>query len=200
MDEVRALRHLRGDDLSAINKHLEQGIKRREPGKYRGVSTRHLEEVLERSKRLGYRDEGNSYPQRDRLPGPRGELQMVEVNGFVKSGLEPVRDAFAANFEEGVERGASVAVTRDGEFVVDLWAGESESSGRLWEEVHHRQRLLDDEDDGERGRRAWDRLLRASQPRRLAISRCTTASTSAIAKGLATRGTPSGIPRSPASA
>lgn len=59
---------------------------------------------------------------------------MVDVHGFVKPGFEPVRDAFAANFEKGLEAGASCAVTRDGEFVVDLWAGEADPTGRPWEE------------------------------------------------------------------
>lgn len=58
---------------------------------------------------------------------------MIDVHGFVKPGFEPVRDAFAANFEKGLELGASVAVTRDGEFVVDLWAGAADPSGRPWE-------------------------------------------------------------------
>jgi len=59
---------------------------------------------------------------------------MVDVHGFVKPGFEPVRDAFANNFEKGLEVGASCAVTKDGEFVVDLWAGDAGPSGRPWEE------------------------------------------------------------------
>ena len=58
---------------------------------------------------------------------------MVQIHGFVEPGFEPVRDAFEANFEMGLERGASAAVTRDGEFVVDLWAGEADPTGRPWE-------------------------------------------------------------------
>ncbi len=57
----------------------------------------------------------------------------MEIQGFVKPGFEGVRDAFAANFEEGLEQGACVAVTRDGEFVVDLWAGDADPDGRPWE-------------------------------------------------------------------
>jgi CubicO group peptidase (beta-lactamase class C family) len=56
----------------------------------------------------------------------------VEASGFCKPGFEPVRDAFVANFDKGLERGASVAVTRDGELVVDLWAGEADSRGTPW--------------------------------------------------------------------
>ena len=44
----------------------------------------------------------------------------TEIHGFVKPGFEPVQRAFEKNFAEGLERGASVAVTKDGELVVDL--------------------------------------------------------------------------------
>jgi len=57
-----------------------------------------------------------------------------EIHGFVAPGFEPVRDAFAANFEKGLECGASVAVTRDGEMVVDLWAGDAGPDGSPWQE------------------------------------------------------------------
>ena len=43
---------------------------------------------------------------------------MIEIHGTTAPGFEPVRDAFSANFEKGLECGASVAVTRDGEFVL----------------------------------------------------------------------------------
>ncbi len=59
---------------------------------------------------------------------------MTEIHGTVAPGFEPVRDAFAANFERGLECGASVAVTREGEFVVDLWAGDAAPGGRPWQE------------------------------------------------------------------
>ncbi|MGW1375284.1 serine hydrolase domain-containing protein [Streptomyces sp. NPDC002446] len=48
---------------------------------------------------------------------------VVDVQGTVEDGFEPVRDAFAANFAERGERGAAVAVYRHGRKVVDLWAG-----------------------------------------------------------------------------
>ncbi|WP_030377423.1 MULTISPECIES: serine hydrolase domain-containing protein [unclassified Streptomyces] len=48
---------------------------------------------------------------------------MDGVRGTVDEGFEPVRDAFARNFEALGERGAAVAVYRDGRKVVDLWAG-----------------------------------------------------------------------------
>ncbi len=57
----------------------------------------------------------------------------MDIEGFVKPGFESVRDAFVANFEEGLEDGACVAITKDGEFVVDLWAGEAGPDGRPWQ-------------------------------------------------------------------
>ncbi len=56
---------------------------------------------------------------------------MIEIHGTTAPGFEPVRDAFSANFEKGLECGASVAVTRDGEFVVDLWAGDAGPGGSV---------------------------------------------------------------------
>ncbi len=58
----------------------------------------------------------------------------MEPEGFVRSGFEPVRDAFVRNFEQGLELGASVAVTLEGEPAVDLWAGDSDADGAPWEE------------------------------------------------------------------
>ncbi|AZS72313.1 esterase [Streptomyces lydicus] len=48
---------------------------------------------------------------------------MVDVQGTVEDGFEPVRDAFMANFARRGERGAAVAVYRHGRKVVDLWGG-----------------------------------------------------------------------------
>ncbi|MDO0933838.1 serine hydrolase domain-containing protein [Streptomyces sp. DG2A-72] len=53
----------------------------------------------------------------------------MDVNGTVAEGFEPVRDAFAANFEALGDRGAAVAVYRDGRRVVDLWAGTRDIDG-----------------------------------------------------------------------
>ncbi len=58
----------------------------------------------------------------------------MDIRGRCESGFEPVRDAFAANFDAGLELGASVAVTRDGEPVVDLWAGDASPDGTPWAE------------------------------------------------------------------
>lgn len=59
---------------------------------------------------------------------------MVEVNGTMRSGFEAVGDAFAANFADGFEVGASVAVVHQGEMVVDIWAGHAdEDRTRPWQ-------------------------------------------------------------------
>ena len=47
----------------------------------------------------------------------------TEIHGTCAAGYEPVREAFAENFAERDEIGASVAVAAGGETVVDLWAG-----------------------------------------------------------------------------
>lgn len=58
---------------------------------------------------------------------------MTEIHGACADGFEVVRDHFADNFDKGLEQGASVAVTVDGDPVVDLWAGHADEHGRPWE-------------------------------------------------------------------
>ncbi|MFE7439099.1 serine hydrolase domain-containing protein [Streptomyces chartreusis] len=53
----------------------------------------------------------------------------MDVNGTAAEGFEPVRDAFVRNFETLGERGAALAVYRDGRKVVDLWAGTKDVDG-----------------------------------------------------------------------
>lgn len=57
----------------------------------------------------------------------------TEIHGTCDDRFEAVRSAFAANFAAGEEIGASVAVTVDGESVVDLWAGDKADDGGAWE-------------------------------------------------------------------
>ncbi|WP_329622980.1 beta-lactamase family protein [Streptomyces sp. NBC_01255] len=59
----------------------------------------------------------------------KGRVGRVDVQGTVAAGWEPVRDAFLRNFEQRGERGAALAVHRDGERVVDLWAGSRDVEG-----------------------------------------------------------------------
>ncbi|MCT7353172.1 beta-lactamase family protein [Streptomyces sp. 15-116A] len=53
----------------------------------------------------------------------------MDVHGTVAEGFEPVREAFVRNFQALGERGAAVAVYRDGVRVVDLWAGAKDVDG-----------------------------------------------------------------------
>lgn len=58
-----------------------------------------------------------------------GIVGVADVQGTVAAGFEPVKDAFVRNFRERGERGAAVAVYRDGHKVVDLWAGTRDVDG-----------------------------------------------------------------------
>jgi CubicO group peptidase (beta-lactamase class C family) len=58
---------------------------------------------------------------------------MATIGGSVAAGFEPVRDAFAANFEQHGDVGAAVCVYRRGEVVVDLWGGVADTeTGRAY--------------------------------------------------------------------
>ena len=58
----------------------------------------------------------------------------VEIHGTCEPGFEPVREAFAANFAERGEIGASVAVVAGGRPVVNLWAGSADPARtRPWQ-------------------------------------------------------------------
>ncbi|MFJ6725717.1 serine hydrolase domain-containing protein [Streptomyces sp. NPDC091281] len=59
----------------------------------------------------------------------------MTVHGTVAEGFEPVREAFVRNFTALGDRGAAVAVYRDGHRVVDLWGGHRDVQGSAapWE-------------------------------------------------------------------
>jgi CubicO group peptidase (beta-lactamase class C family) len=58
----------------------------------------------------------------------------IEIHGNCDARFSAVKDAFAKNFEEGREVGASFAATIDSEFVVDIWAGWADAEQTLaWE-------------------------------------------------------------------
>ena len=58
----------------------------------------------------------------------------MDIHGFCEERFLPLQQAFAANFEDGIEIGASLAVTHHGRFVVDLWAGDADATlGRPWQ-------------------------------------------------------------------
>jgi CubicO group peptidase (beta-lactamase class C family) len=59
---------------------------------------------------------------------------MVTMNGFMKQGFGAVGDAFAQNFNDDFEVGASLSVVHNGEVVVDIWAGHTDMERTsLWE-------------------------------------------------------------------
>lgn len=60
---------------------------------------------------------------------------MTDIQGWTAAGFEGARDAFQANFDRGVEVGASFAAYHRGEKVVDLWGGIADpDAGRPWDE------------------------------------------------------------------
>ncbi|MFH8496682.1 serine hydrolase domain-containing protein [Streptomyces coeruleorubidus] len=59
---------------------------------------------------------------------------MTTINGEVAAGFEPVREAFATNFDQHGDIGAAVCVYQHGRPVVDLWGGIADpDTGRPWE-------------------------------------------------------------------
>ncbi|MHA1916598.1 MAG: serine hydrolase domain-containing protein, partial [Promethearchaeota archaeon] len=50
-------------------------------------------------------------------------MNKVEIHGLCEPRFEAVKKAFTTNFEEGMEVGASFAVTINGEYVIDIWGG-----------------------------------------------------------------------------
>ncbi|MFA5785599.1 MAG: serine hydrolase domain-containing protein [Actinomycetota bacterium] len=60
---------------------------------------------------------------------------MTDVHGYVARGYEPVREAFAANFEDQGEVGAACCVHVGSQVVADLWGGVADAlTGAPWEE------------------------------------------------------------------
>jgi CubicO group peptidase (beta-lactamase class C family) len=59
---------------------------------------------------------------------------VAEIQGTCDNRFKGVSDVLAANLDRGVDVGASVAVTVDGELVVDIWGGYAdEDQSRPWE-------------------------------------------------------------------
>jgi hypothetical protein len=59
----------------------------------------------------------------------------TEIQGCCDVVFLPLRDAFLANFEDGLEIGASLAATHRGRMVADMWAGYANPGRtRLWEQ------------------------------------------------------------------
>ena len=68
---------------------------------------------------------------------------MIEPQGTCDPAFAAVRDAFAQNFADGLELGASLSISVDGRNVVDLWGGHPTRRGpRPWDARHDRVRVL----------------------------------------------------------
>ncbi len=60
---------------------------------------------------------------------------MGSTKGWTARSFEAVRDAFEANFADGLEVGAAFSAYHRGQKVVDLWGGTADAdTGRPWEE------------------------------------------------------------------
>jgi len=55
----------------------------------------------------------------------------LEIGGICPSKFAAVKDAFAANFVEGKERGARFSAVIDGETVLDIWGGNADREGAI---------------------------------------------------------------------
>lgn len=63
-------------------------------------------------------------------PAPASTIK----DGFADDGFAALRDLFEGNLASGVDLGAAVAVTRDGETLVDLWGSwADEARTRPWQ-------------------------------------------------------------------
>src|SRR5579871_1696171 len=61
-------------------------------------------------------------------------ISDIPLAGFTDAKFTGVRDAFEANLRSGADLGASVAITLEGETVVDLWGGwADEARTRPWQ-------------------------------------------------------------------
>ncbi len=64
------------------------------------------------------------------------ETRVAGSAGVIASGFDKVGDAFAHNFEEGLELGAAFAVVIDGESVVDIRGGHTDrAKEKFWDET-----------------------------------------------------------------
>lgn len=59
---------------------------------------------------------------------------QIAINGFCDDKFLPFKDIFAQNFEEGLEIGASLCLTLEGEPIVDIWGGHADlEKTRPWQ-------------------------------------------------------------------
>ncbi|HIF64086.1 MAG TPA: class A beta-lactamase-related serine hydrolase [Deltaproteobacteria bacterium] len=61
-------------------------------------------------------------------------MAMSTVNGHCDPRLDRLRQVFEANFTDGCEIGAAVAVVENGEVLASLWGGSKSPGGEPWQE------------------------------------------------------------------
>jgi len=60
-------------------------------------------------------------------------LKEIEIQGHCDQHFSSVKEAFADNFRNRGDVGASFAATIDGKFVIDIWAGYADAArSRPW--------------------------------------------------------------------
>ena len=75
------------------------------------------------------------FARRMASPTPRPRRRTLDIHGRCSPRFERVKQAFEENFAERGDVGASVAVTLEGETVVDLWGGYRDRAATLpWEQ------------------------------------------------------------------
>ena len=73
--------------------------------------------------------------QKSRSTTGNEATKHAEIHGYVSTGFEAVRDAFAENFSKRRELGAACCMYHKGEKVVDLWGGvRNKATGEPWQE------------------------------------------------------------------
>jgi CubicO group peptidase (beta-lactamase class C family) len=61
-------------------------------------------------------------------------MTNLQIYGTTDPHFAKLKDALAANFADGLEHGAAIAVVVDGKLVVDLWAGHADKAKtKLWQ-------------------------------------------------------------------
>ncbi len=61
-------------------------------------------------------------------------VDTSKIHGFCDERFKNVKEIFAENFELGLDLGASLAVTHEGKYVIDLWGGYAdEAKTKQWE-------------------------------------------------------------------
>jgi len=76
-----------------------------------------------------------AFPHDRRFAAMLSQTLPMQPSGTIDQRFEPVAEAFLEGFDAGRDVGASLAVTVDGELVVDLWHGHTDKKRQIpWRE------------------------------------------------------------------